>query len=119
MKFFDRLLYFGFGTGLGCLLVYFMLLKDRDLPAWLPSDRVLEELTQGPIDIANGVVVPLNDSLLVSAIMNSDVIFSESIVRDALCRTYQLDSKMERMRFEICDEDVRLIEYLQKEPHIN
>ena len=39
MKFLDRLGYFGFGVALGCALVYFMLIKERELPAWMPGDK--------------------------------------------------------------------------------
>jgi len=110
----QRFAYFGFGTGLGCLLVYFMLLKDREFPAWLPEDRVLEELTMYPIDIAEGIQLPFADSLLPSSIMKSDVLFNESDVRREPCRTYQLESETERMRMKICDEQVSLIDYKAK-----
>ena len=114
MNFKQRFAYFGFGTALGCLMVYFMLIKDRDFPAWLPEDRVLEELTMNPITIIDGIELPYADSLLPAAIMKSDVLFDESDVRSEPCRTYQLDSDEERMRLKICDKEVSLIEYKQK-----
>ena len=111
MKFLDRLGYFGFGVALGCALVYFMLIKDREFPAWMPGDRVIEELTSYPISIEAGVSVPYSDSLLVEAIKKSKVNFDKSDVRSKPCRTYQLYSKVEHMRLKICDKKVARVAY--------
>lgn len=111
MKFTDRLMYFAFGILLGCGLVYGMLIKDRDFPAWLPGDRVIEELTSYPISVADSVRLPFSDSLLASRMEDSDVKFRESVVRDQPCRTYQLQSEVDRLRVRICDSTVTIVAY--------
>ena len=111
MNFFQRLGYFGFGIGLGSLIVYILLIRDRDFPAWLPGDRVLEELAVDSVVIGNEIQLPFADSILVERILNSDVLFNESKVRDTPCREYQLESDAERMRFRICKENIVLYEY--------
>ncbi|MCF8276204.1 MAG: hypothetical protein K9J17_05660 [Flavobacteriales bacterium] len=114
MNFFQRFGYFAFGTALGCLLVYALLIRDRDFPAWLPADRVIEELAVDSVVIAQGIELPFADSLLVSRIKESDVLFNESKVRDTPCKEYQLESDLERMRFKICNSQILLYQYEPK-----
>lgn len=114
MKFRQRLGYFGFGVGLGCLLVYGLLIKGREFPAWLPEGRVLEELAVDSIQIAEGVILSFPDSLLIEKVKNSDVLFRESIVKANPCKEYQLESEEERMRFKICDSYIELMEYIPR-----
>jgi hypothetical protein len=114
MNFLTRLSYFAFGAGLGCLLVYALLIRDREFPAWLPKDRVIEELAVDSVVIGENIILPFADSLLVERIQSSDVLFNESKVRDVECKEYQLESAEERMRFQICKDHIRLIEYKSK-----
>lgn len=72
---------------------------------------MLEELAVDSVVIGNGIQLPFPDSSLVNRIEACDVLFSESIVRDAPCKEYQLESEDERMRFEICDKQITLIEF--------
>lgn len=112
MNFLTRLGYFAFGLGLGCLLVYVMLIRNRtDLPAWLPGDRVIQDLAVDSVIIDTDIILPFPDSLLIARIKASDVKFDESIVRDVDCKEYQLQSKEERMRFRQCRTEIRLIGY--------
>lgn len=106
-------MFFAFGILLGCGLVYSMLIKDRDFPAWLPGDRVIEELTSYPITVADSVKLPFSDSLLVERMEDSDVKFRESVVREQPCRTYQLQSEIDRLRVRICDSTVTVVAYEQ------
>lgn len=116
MNFLNRLKYYLIGLGLGSLLVYFMLVRNRkDLPVWTPNDRVLQELQLADsISVSLGVSIPFQDSILKTRIESSSVIFSESDVRSDSCRTYQLDSDQERMRFRICGKNVQLVQYQGK-----
>lgn len=114
MTLFERFKFFGFGISIGSIMVYFMLIKDREFPAWLPGDRVIEELTMYPIIVENGVEIPFADSLLALHIEDSDVLFDESNVREKPCREYQLESEAERMRLKICDTVVTLFQYNRK-----
>lgn len=113
-NFLHRFKFFAIGVGLGCLVVYGLLIKDRDFPAWLPDDRVLEELAVDSVKIASNIQLPFADSLLPERILNSDVLFNESKVRDMACREYQLESEVERMRFKICNKQIELYQYEPK-----
>lgn len=42
--FYRRLRLFGFGVILGCVLVYFLLIRGRNFSFWTPGNRVLEKL---------------------------------------------------------------------------
>lgn len=114
MNFIQRLGYFGFGVGLGCLVVYGLLIKDREFPAWTPEGRVLEELTMDTIFISPELSLEFSDSLLRQKVNNSEVLFRESIVKNEPCREYQLNSDSERMRISICDSVRTLIQYQTK-----
>ena len=115
MNFLHRLKYYLIGIGLGSLMVYMMLVRNReDLPVWTPNDRVLQELRLADITIPPSIELPFSDSLLDEHIKESLVLFSESDVRSGACRTYQLDSDAERMRFRICDKAVQLVAYIAK-----
>lgn len=111
MSFLTRLSYFVFGVVLGSILVIKLLIRDREFPAWLPEDRVLEELAVDSLIISEAVSLPFSDSILMERIKDSDVLFSESVVRNQRCKEYQLESENERMRFEICPEAITLMEY--------
>ncbi len=114
MNFLHRFKFFAIGVGLGCLIVYALLIRDRDFPAWLPGDRVLEELAVDSVIIGSDIQLPFADSLLKEHILNSDVLFDESKVRDMACREYQLESETERMRFKICNKRIQLYQYEPK-----
>lgn len=115
MNFLQRFGYFAFGLGLGCMLVYALLIRGRnDLPAWLPGDRVIQDLAVDTIIIDAGVVLPFPDSLLIDHIKASEVKFDESLVRDVPCKEYQLESETERMRFKHCRTEIRLTDYQSK-----
>lgn len=114
MTFLQRLGYYGFGVGIGCMLVYALLIRNREFPAWTPEGRVLEELTMDTIHIAPELNVQFTDSVLRDKVKHADVRFRESIVRDEPCREYQLDTKKERMRVSICDSIRTLVLYEPK-----
>lgn len=114
MSFVQRFGYFAFGIGLGCILVYALLIRDRELPAWLPDDRVIQELAVDTLVIDPSIKLPFADSLLIKHIEDSDVLFDESLVRDVPCREYQLESDSERMRFKVCKTEIRLYEFEAK-----
>lgn len=86
-----RLKFYGFGFGLGCLVVYFTLIKDRDRPSFLPEGRVLEFFEDTNIRISNQLKcelecknIPLNfmDSTFWA---NAKVDFDKSAVKRKPC----------------------------------
>lgn len=115
MNFLNRLKYYLLGLGIGSLLVYLILVRNReDLPVWTPNDRVLQELRLAELSVTSDLTLPFPDSLLKARIKQSSVLFSESDVRSDTCRTYQLDSDIERMRFRICGKTAQLVHYEAK-----
>ncbi|MCF8257396.1 MAG: hypothetical protein K9J06_07585 [Flavobacteriales bacterium] len=111
-NFLHRFKYYVIGLTLGSLMVYFTLVRHRDeLPAWTPNDRVLQELRLAEKVVAADITLPFPDSLFNARIRASSVRFSESDVHSGPCRTYQLESDVERMRFSICNKQVTLVQY--------
>ncbi len=93
------------------MLVYVLLIRDREFPAWLPEDRVLEQLAVDSVLIPSNINLPFPDSILPERVMTCEVLFKESVVRDKPCKEYQLQSEKERMRFEVCKKTISLMEY--------
>lgn len=114
MSFIQRLGYFVFGAALGSLIVYALLIRDREFPAWLPEDRVIEELSEDTIAIADDLQINFSDSVLKQKMKDADVLFRESIVRNEPCREYQLETDEEQMRFRICEDKTELIQFEPK-----
>lgn len=115
MSLLRRFGYYLFGVALGSMLVYVMLIRDRDFPAWLPEDRVLEELSTDSIAIAKDLNINFSDSVLRAKIADAEVHFKQSIVRNEPCREYQIETALEHMRFKLCDSIPELIKYESKQ----
>lgn len=110
--FFRRLRFYVFGFLLGCVLVYFVLLRGKDRTGWLPERRVIEK-----IDSTLSLTSPMKclmdcDSIstadLHAIIKGSDVDFGESITQKKPFRMYVLKGKLRtgeeiKMNFDVCD----------------
>ena len=93
-----RLKFYGLGFGLGCLLVWATLYKDRDRPSWLPEGRVLEFLEEVDIQISdqlkcelacNNIPISFMDSTFWA---NADVDFDQSAVKRKPCPEHYIKS---------------------------
>ena len=98
MNFTRRLTLFIFGILLGSAFVYAVLIRGREMPAWLPGDRVLEELRLHPVQVsAKGACQLKCNNLENNDILNllntAEVLFSESDVRDKDIPEYVLEGK--------------------------
>lgn len=98
MNFTRRLTLFIFGILLGSAFVYAVLIRGREMPAWLPGDRVLEELRKNPVQVsAKGACQLKCNSLENNDILNllntAEVLFSESDVREKEIPEYVLEGK--------------------------
>lgn len=110
MNFGRRLLFFMIGVSIGCFLVWGMLLRNRDMPNWTPSDRVKEEVTWNNILIADSIQMPWDSTQLAEAIWSSDIHFDKSVVRDKPCRTYEMTTEdMHDLSIQICDSVVTVV----------
>lgn len=99
MNFITRFSKFFIGFLIGSVLVYILLIKDRDrnLKGWLPGERVTQEIQDQDIIYSNRALcqlkcLNLSDEDLSKLIETSKVNFSESQVRKEPCPIYQLES---------------------------
>jgi hypothetical protein len=101
MDFNRRLRLFLFGVIAGSLVVWALLFRNRDLPAWTPNDRVMESLRQNPIKImpaarcmldCNGI----SDKDVINVLQTGKVIFSESNVRGKEIPEYIIEGKQKK-----------------------
>lgn len=103
---------FMFGVGIGCVLVYGMLIRDREFPAWTPSDRIKEEITWDSIHIDPNVDLKMDQTALKEAVNGADIHFDRSKVRDEPCRTYLMTTLDQHdMSISICDSVATVVAY--------
>jgi len=114
-----RLIYYLFGFGLGCIVVWVTLIKDRNRPAWMPEGRVLESLVEKDISISgkikcqlecNNISLDFMDSIFWK---NAAIDFSKSATKRKPCPEYYIKSKTKNGKIfivfvENCDDDASL-----------
>ncbi len=120
MNFINRLLKFLVGFSIGSILVYFLLIKDRDrnLKGWLPAERVSQEILEQELIISSNAQCQLNcinipEEDLKNIIQQAKVNFAQSQVRTEPCPIYlfQTELKEKKANFEIqkCTDSATLI----------
>ncbi|PCJ25816.1 MAG: hypothetical protein COA97_06985 [Flavobacteriales bacterium] len=100
-RLFYRLKFYGFGFGLGCVLVWATLYRGRDdRPAWLPEGRVLQFLEEVDITIndklkceleCNNIPINFMDSTFWA---NAEVDFDKSATKRKPCPEHYIKSKI-------------------------
>ena len=95
-----RLKYYGLGFGLGLILVWATLLKDRDRASWLPEGRILDFLEEVDLEITSKAQCQL-DCLKIDAKLfdktfwkNAKVDFKKSVVKRKPCPEHYIKSKL-------------------------
>lgn len=93
-----RLTFFIVGTLLGCVFVYAVLIRGNKFPAWLPKDRIKEQVKETPLELS-----PRTQCMLtcygmkaedISAVVdNGEVLLSESQPRRDPRPIYAIDGK--------------------------
>jgi hypothetical protein len=112
MGFPRRLMLFMFGAAMGTVLVYGMLIRDREFPAWTPSDRIKEEITWDSIHVDASLNLELNQAAIVNAVNGSNIHFDKSKVRTKPCRTYLMTTEdLHDMTISICDSVATVLAY--------
>ena len=102
-------MYYGFGFGLGCIIVWATLIKDRDRPAWMPEGRIIEFLEDTEVQINDAVKCKLECYSIPIDFMNTDfwasakVNFKESATERKPCPEYKIYSKGIVVYIEVCD----------------
>lgn len=117
MTIFRRFVYYFIGIGLGVIFVYFVVLRGRDWPAWLPQGVLIENMLKYPMSVeATGICAPRNysiDSLqLRQLIKKAEVDFKASDVHKEPCKEYILNTTYQQqeyqMQLSLCDSTVHL-----------
>lgn len=115
MDFKRRLRLYLTGVFLGLIVVWFMLFRnrDRDLDAWLPKERVLQELVSNPLTYSQVGQCFMNchgitDSAIVQLLREGEVNFGASKPREEPCKVYAVESPASatdriRVDFAACD----------------
>jgi hypothetical protein len=91
-----RLKFYGFGFALGCIVVYFSLIKDRDRPSFMPEGRVIEFLEKANIQINDHAKCKLDcysisyDFINADFWTTADVNFKESATDRKPCPEYYI-----------------------------
>ncbi|PJA09424.1 MAG: hypothetical protein COX70_01825 [Flavobacteriales bacterium CG_4_10_14_0_2_um_filter_32_8] len=93
------------GFGLGCIIVWATLIKDRERPAWMPEGRVIEYLAKAQILITDEAQWKLDCYAIPSDFMNTDfwsnakVNFKKSTTDKKPCPEYYISSKLSNETF--------------------
>lgn len=98
MPFSRRIALFIFGTLLGGVFVWAVLMRGRNFPDWTPEGRILEQLRAQPIKIASKANCQLKCAGLktddvVSVLQSAEVLFSESAIRNKDIPEYTLEGE--------------------------
>ncbi len=93
-----RLAFFIFGTVAGCVFVYFILIKGKKFPAWLPQDRVLEQIQATRIEVSPKAAcyikcLNISNQEVGNILATGDVNFSESDTRKKPYPIYHIEGK--------------------------
>jgi len=106
-----RLYFLGFL--IGCVFVYFLLLRGKNRSYWLPENRVKEQLMKGNLVYTEHAKCRMkcrniSEEEVKEILKNGSVNFSESHPHDTPCPSYALEgttstNKNERIIFSSCD----------------
>lgn len=94
-----RILLFSFGVVLGCIMVYFTLIKGRNRTYWLPENRVKDLILKSEIVYSPHAKCVLkcrniNEADVMEILKNGDVNFEESNTHDTPCPSYAIDGSL-------------------------
>lgn len=99
-KFFYRLKFYGLGFGLGCIIVWAMLIKDRERDSWLPEGRVITFLRDVDMDFNSKAKCLMDCYQLDESFMDeefwkkADVDFDKSAAHRKPCPEYYISSTL-------------------------
>lgn len=93
-----RLYFFIAGTLLGCVFVYFVLIKGNKFPAWLPKDRIKEQVKETPLELSARAqcmlkCYNLKVEEITTVIDNGEVVLGDSKPRRKPRPIYAIDGK--------------------------
>jgi hypothetical protein len=93
-----RTLLFLSGLLIGCVLVYFTLIRGKDRSYWLPGNRLKEQVKQSKIifsEHAKCIMAcrGISEETVNTVLKEGDVNFGESDVHNTPCPSYAFDGK--------------------------
>jgi len=117
MAFLRRLLLYLVGVGLGSVLVYYMLLQDRDMGTWLPKTVIKEKIMRAEWLWSEKTLCQLecfgvDSSIIRNWINTAEIDLSKSEVHDVECPNYFLlddDANLHNlasMIIQVCDSTI-------------
>ena len=119
-----RFTLYGFGFAMGLVLVFFFLGGKNASCNWMPNDRILNIITQKKISFADEVKETMVSSKIDSVdvmqiLINGEIDFSKSIVKDEPCRNYWIEGQAAQKELvitvELCD-SLALVKTLKRIP---
>jgi hypothetical protein len=117
MKFWQRLLRYLIGFGLGCLLVFWMF-PNHDWLGWLPEKQIRSNIRNSKIKFSERAqcikeIQMITESDWQSLLENGDVNFDKSNIHQTL-KNYWIENDLIQMKCEIQDSTTLIIELSRK-----
>lgn len=105
MKTWHRIRLYLFGFMIGCVLVYFILLRGKNRTSWLPASRVKEQLIKGNLVFTDHakcrmICRGISEKEVREILQNGNVNFSESHTHDKPCPSYAVEGTTSSKRNE-------------------
>ena len=109
-------LYIG-GVLIGCVLVYFILFKDKNRGYWLPENRVKEQVHRSGITFSEKAKCiikckGISDEEVKEVLKNGNVNFGESDTRLAPCPSYVFEGENLTIVCTACDSISEIVNVL-------
>ncbi|PQJ15057.1 hypothetical protein BST99_04300 [Aureicoccus marinus] len=109
-----RILFYLFGVGLGCVLVVFILKQKNGGKAvkycYLPNCRVLKDLRSKPL-VLNENIQSKDTSGISEALLDGDILFSESDTRKEPCGEYRIEWEQYQLHVANCSTEVKVLNW--------
>jgi hypothetical protein len=130
MTLFQRIKYYIIGVMLGSVLVYFMLIRNRDrnLSAWLPEKRVVQQIQDNPLLLTDlsackAECLGLDEYKILEMLKESSVKFGRSEVNADPCPIYLLEyfknEKLTTLTVETCKQESIVRDIISEEKECN
>jgi hypothetical protein len=118
MTFKQRLTYYIIGFGIGLLVVFVFVLRDRKLDYWTPSEMIKSRLAEKPFlttpeSSCQMKCLGLYPNFVMLKVKEAEIDYDNSDKHSIPCRTYLLKHKGTEMWFKICPYDVTLLKLSQ------
>ena len=106
------------GFGIGILVVFVFILRDRKLDYWTPSEMIKSRLAEKPFLTTKKSACQMNclglyPTFIMLKVKEAEIDFTKSDKHSIPCKTYLLQHKGTSMWFKICPYDVTLVDLIQ------